>query len=142
MSLASMVCRAQRTALSRALGVALMSLAATSCGGRPDLDEQPDPETDQRSPAQLDVTNSHWLDVVIFVLHEGELSRVGTVTAASSGTFTVPRWMLGQSRNIRLIADPVGSGQVLRTELINVQPGQLIEWRLESQLARSTVSVY
>jgi hypothetical protein len=113
-----------------------------ACGGRPELDDRPDPEVERNSPTVLNVTNTHWLDVVVSVLHDGELSRVGTVTAAASESFALPSWMLGQSRNIRLIADPVGSENRLGTELIQVQPGQTIEWRLESQLARSTVMVY
>jgi hypothetical protein len=76
------------------------------------------------------------------VFHDGELSRVGTVTAASSTNFFLPTWMMGQTRNIRLLADPIGSGDAVGTELIHIQPGQFIEWRLESQLARSTVAVY
>jgi hypothetical protein len=50
--------------------------------------------------------------------------------------------MIGQSRNIRLLADPIGSDASARTETLHIQPGQFIEWRLESQLARSTVAVY
>jgi hypothetical protein len=50
--------------------------------------------------------------------------------------------MLGQQRLIRLVGDPVGEPGVIRTDPLNIQPGQMIEWRLESQLARSSVMVY
>jgi len=47
-----------------------------------------------------------------------------------------------ESRNIRPLANPIGADASVRTETIHIQPGQFIEWRLESQLARSTVAVY
>jgi hypothetical protein len=130
-------------AAARRLAIPLMLITASGCGGRSNSgDVEPEPEYDQDTPVSLSVANSHWLDVTIFVFHDGEMSRVGLVTAASNGSFSLPPWMLGQTRNIRLLADPVGSEGWIRSETIHVQPGQSIEWRLESQLARSTVMVY
>jgi hypothetical protein len=126
--------------------LALMALlaAGTGCGGgRGDEgDVEPEAFYDRDTPVALTIANNHWLDVIIFIFHDGEMSRVGTVTAASNGNFTLAPWMLGQSRNVRLLADPVGSEGWIRSDMINVQPGQSIEWRLESQLARSSVMVY
>jgi len=119
----------------------LVAGLAAGCG-RHRVEDDVDPEADLYSPTPLTVENNNWLDVVVFILHDGELTRVGTVTAASSGNFFLPSWMIGQSRNVRLLGDPIGSDESVRTETIHVQPGQFIEWRLESQLARSTVAVY
>jgi hypothetical protein len=127
---------------TRAL-VVLAAVAGLAAGcGRHKVADDVDPEADPYAPTPLTVDNNHWLDIVIFVFHDGELSRVGTVTAASSTNFFLPNWMIGQSRNIRLLGDPIGSSESVRTETIHVQPGQFIEWRLESQLARSSVAVY
>ena len=122
--------------------VAALALAASGCGGHQYVEDDAAPEADPLAPTPLTVDNNHWLDIVVFVFHDGELSRVGTVTAASSTNFFLPNWMIGQSRNIRLLADPIGSQDAVGTETIHIQPGQFIEWRLESQLARSTVAVY
>jgi hypothetical protein len=121
--------------------MAALGVGASACGHHNAQDEA-EAEADPLAPTPLTVENNNWLDVVIFVYHDGELSRVGTVTAASQGNFFLPSWMIGQSRSIRLLADPIGSTGYARTETIHIQPGQYIEWRLESQLARSTVSVY
>ena len=121
--------------------LAFVTGLAAGCG-RHRVEDDVDPEADLYSPTPLTVENNNWLDVVVFVLHDGELTRVGTVTAASSGNFFLPSWMIGQSRNVRLLGDPIGSSESVRTETIHIQPGQFIEWRLESQLARSTVAVY
>jgi hypothetical protein len=122
--------------------VAALALVASGCGGYQNVEDDAAPEADPLAPTPLTVDNNHWLDIVVFVFHDGELSRVGTVTAASSTNFFLPNWMIGQSRNIRLLADPIGSEDAVGTETIHIQPGQFIEWRLESQLARSTVAVY
>ena len=119
-----------------------ISLIATStgCGGRhePEGGAAPDPN----APTPLTINNNNWLDAIVFVYHDGEASRVGTVTAASSAHFFLAPWMLGPTRNIRLVAHPIGSSGSVNTELIHVQPGQFIEWRLENELATSTVAVY
>ena len=122
--------------------VAALALAGSGCAGHRNVEDDAAPEADPLAPTPLTVDNNHWLDIVVFVFHDGELSRVGTVTAASSTDFFLPTWMIGQSRNIRLLADPIGSNDAVGTETIHIQPGQFIEWRLESQLARSTVAVY
>ncbi len=128
--------------VTRAL-VFLAAVTGLTIGcARHQVEDDAEPEEDLYAPTPLTVENNNWLDVVIFVFHDGELSRVGTVTAASSSNFFLPSWMIGMSRNIRLLADPIGSDASARTETLHIQPGQFIEWRLESQLARSTVAVY
>ena len=90
----------------------------------------------------LTVSNHNYLDVVIYVLHDGQVSRVGTVTGSASATFYLPSRLLGIGREIGLLGDPIGGTAVARTELLVVQPGQYIEWTLETDLARSSVGVY
>ncbi len=133
-----------RHVVVRSVSAFLLAAGLPGCGGGPPDDGEVAPELryERETPVALSVNNNHWLDIVVFVSHDGELSRVGTVTAATNGSFTLPFWMLGQSRTIRLLADPVGSEGWIRSETIHVQPGQSVEWRLESQLARSSVMVY
>jgi hypothetical protein len=115
-------------------------LLGAACGGHHNVDDEPD--ADPQAPTPLTVTNNNWLDAVIYIYHDGETTRVATVTAATTGNFFLPSWMLGHSRTVRLIAHAVGSNSSISTESIHVQPGQFIEWRLESELARSSVAVY
>jgi len=131
---------AVRSTWCTALVVGWLAAASSGCG-RP-----PTPETgaapDRDAPVSLTISNNNWLDATILVEHDGQVTRVGTVTAASSAGFSLPSWMLGPERNVRLIAHPIGSNQMIDTELLHVQPGQFIEWHLESQLAMSSVGVY
>jgi hypothetical protein len=122
-----------------AVAVALVALIAAGCG-RHHVEDEPD--TDPLAPTPLTVTNNNWLDVIVYIYHDGETSRVATVTGASTANYFLPAWMLGHSRSVRLFAHAVGSNSTISTELIHIQSGQFIEWRLESDLAQSAVSVY
>jgi hypothetical protein len=133
-----------RFTLLRSASCTLMLLngliASSGCGGphAADNDPAPDPE----APTSLIINNDNLLDAIVYVYHDGQASRVGTVTASSSANFMLARWLLGPTRNIRLAAHPIGSTQSVNSDLIHVQPGQFIEWRLATELAASTVSVY
>jgi hypothetical protein len=91
---------------------------------------------------QLVLNNHHWLDVVVRVEHDGEVTRIGQVAAASSGRFSVPAWAMGSSGYVRFLADPVGSPDGSTSDWVNVWGGQTVEWTLESQLDRSSMLVY
>jgi hypothetical protein len=119
---------------------AVILAAACHHGGRP---EQPRPTI--RVAEQefvLKVVNHHWLDVDVFILHNGQRTHVGTITATASQTIILPAHLLGASRQIALVADAIGSPAVVRSETLLVQPGQIIEWTLETDLRRSSVGVY
>ena len=90
----------------------------------------------------LQVTNHNYLDVVVYVLHDGQRTRIGTVTGSSSQVFYLPVRLLGQGHEIQLYGDAIGSPDFARTERLIIQPGQYIEWTLESDLNRSSVGVY
>jgi hypothetical protein len=97
----------------------------------------------------LNVINHNYLDVVIYVLHHGVRTRVGTVTGSTSAVFLLPARLLGQGREIQLRGYPIGAkdtafgGQNYAfTETLIVQQGQYIEWTLETDLHRSSVAVY
>jgi hypothetical protein len=97
---------------------------------------------DTATAVALQIANHHWSDVVIYVLRDGQPSRIGIATAASATSFLLPRRMLGPAGDIRLWGRPIGARDAAFTETVVVQPGQWIEWTLESDLSRSAVGVY
>jgi hypothetical protein len=90
----------------------------------------------------LAVTNHNYLDVVIYVRHDGQETRVGTVTGSSSEIFYLPARLLGMGHEIQLLGHPIGGTTPASTPTILVQPGQYIEWTLETDLRRSSVGVF
>jgi len=90
----------------------------------------------------LNVTNHNYLDVVVYVVHDGQQTRVGMVTGSSAAAFFFPARLLGMGREVQLYGRAIGSDSFARTQTLIVQPGQYIEWTLQTDLRRSSVGVY
>ncbi len=90
----------------------------------------------------LTVTNHNYLDVVVYVLHDGLQTRVGTVTGSSSALLFLRVRLLGMGHELQLYGRAIGSDAVARTQTLIIQPGQYIEWTLETDLRRSSVGVF
>jgi hypothetical protein len=119
----------------------LAALTLAGCFGprqKLDHDAGPSPLADG---FELTLNNRHWLDVNVFVQHDGEASRVTTVTASSSQSLILPLWLVGESKIVRIIAEPVGEQASYATDLLRVDPGQSVELNVESVLSRSNYSV-
>ena len=127
-----------RAAGKRALIVGILMLVIPGCAG-PRQNVDPDPvEADGFS---LILNNRHLLDVNIFLQHDGQPDRIATVPSSTSRQIVLPLRMLGQSKTIRLIAEPIGDGTSYTTDVLVVQPGQIIELNVESLIARSNYSI-
>ena len=113
-------------------------LAASACSHRRRSGSMSEPPPD----VTLQVTNHNFLDVTIFVLHEGQRIRMGLATGSSSQSFTIPGRLVELTHEIALLGQAIGSGERVRTEILTVRPGQRIEWTLATELRRSIVGVY
>jgi hypothetical protein len=125
----------------RGIVLLLFGLGAAPACHHARHDDQPTPD---QPPADvpLEVDNHNWLDVVIYVVHDGERSRVGIVNASSQSSFVLPARLVGQGHELRLLGHPIGGEGGTLTETVTVQPGQYIQWTLESDLSRSAIGVY
>lgn len=119
----------------------VIALAAPACAHPRTAADRPPGDGDSRTPSVLRVTNHNWLDVTVYVQHDGARSRVGLVTAASTRTFVLPRRLIGADGSIFLVGEPVGTLASVASDVLHVLPGQPIEWTLESDLERSSASV-
>jgi hypothetical protein len=119
------------------LTLASLALATAGCGRR-------HPSAYRAVPTEwsLTIENHHWLDVEVSVLHSGQSTRVGLVTAASSQTFVLPSYLLGPGGDIRLVAMPIGGGRSIVTQLVTIGGGQSVEWTLERSLNTSSLGVH
>jgi hypothetical protein len=117
--------------------VAAVALTIACAGPRQNID----PSRPEANGFSLILNSHHLLDVNIFVQHDGQADRVATVPASSSTAVVLPLWMLGQSKAIRIIAEPIGDDSRYTTEVLTVQPGQIVELNVESLLARSNYTI-
>ena len=140
--------RARRTCTIVSL-LALSTFAASCATSRPSAGESvvksaatpADSAAAADSAIELRVENEHWTAVRIFVQHDGQRTRVGTVDAINRRSFTLKPHLIGQIGAIVLIASPVAEPRQLSSDPVTVKPGQLITWTLEKSLARSSVAV-
>ena len=116
---------------------AMLAMTLACAGPRQNVD----PEPLEANGFSLVLNNRHLLDVNIFLQHDGQPDRIATVPSATSRAIVLPLRMLGQSKTIRLIAEPIGDETRYTTDMMVVQPGQIIELNVESLIARSNYSI-
>jgi hypothetical protein len=110
-----------------------------ACAGpRQNVDSTP---REEASGFLLVLVNRHLLDVNIFLLRDGQADRIATVNTASTRSLELPLYMLGQGGAIRLIAEPIGDNTRYTTDLLTVQPGQMVQLNVENPIVRSTYSL-
>jgi hypothetical protein len=90
----------------------------------------------------LEVQNNNWADVIIYVVHDGQRSRLNSVTATKNSSLVIPANMIGQVGNLQLVARRVGGNDRYVSQPISVRTGTTIVLTLESDLKRSSVAVW
>ena len=90
----------------------------------------------------LEVESHHWSDIVIYLMNGGQSQRLGMVSAVSSKRFVFSYRQLAAGGKVRLRAYPVGGRGSFTSEDVLIQPGQSIQWTLENNLSRSSMSVH
>ena len=124
--------------ISRRSVMAAVTVLLGCAAPRQNMD--PEPQENERG-FSLVLTNHHLLDVNIFLQHDGQADRIAMVTASTSRTIELPLYMLGQGGAIRLIAEPIGDDTRYTTDILTVQPGQMVELNVENPIPRSNYSI-
>ena len=115
----------------------ILALMIACAGPRQNVD----PEPVQAAGFSLILNNRHLLDVNIFLQHDGQPDRIATVSSSTSRAIVLPLRMLGQSKTIRIIAEPIGDETRYTTDMLVVQPGQIVEVNVENLIARSSYNI-
>jgi len=90
----------------------------------------------------VEVENHHWSDIVIYVIESSQSQRLGMVGGSSSKQFVFPYRKLASGGRVYLRAYAVGGSGSTTSDDLRVQPGQGVKWILESDLKRSSLSVF
>lgn len=130
-------------ALLVAVGCASRGASAGGAPGASPTGGQPDaagaPAVNRR--VVLRIESHHHADVVIHAVRGGMRQRLGMVTAATTQRLVVPARFAESGASFFLVADPVGARGEVRSPAIFPQGGQTVVWVLESDLARSMLSL-
>jgi hypothetical protein len=122
---------------------ALLS-AGLSCGlfSSHSKDSSRSNDSSVESEILVEIQNHHWSDIVIYLMDGNQSQRLGLVAGLSNGHFTFPFRKLTTGGNVRLRAYAVGGSGSTTSDDLRIQPGQGVRWVLESNLARSSLSVF
>jgi hypothetical protein len=131
-----------RQCFRRAVLLAAVPLSQAACHHHATETNPPPAPAEAPTDVPLEIANHNWLDVIIYVVRDGHPMRIGIASASSSASFTLPARLLDQGRELRLWGRPIGGTGGTLTETVVVQPGQWVEWTLESDLDRSAIGVY
>ena len=96
----------------------------------------------ENTSSTLQVVNRHWGNVDVFLVRDGQRTRVGMVTATSEETFTLAPSLMRGVGTIQLIAHAVGKNGTISSETIATRPGMQISWTLDTDLTRASLAVY
>jgi hypothetical protein len=125
------------------LAGALTVAAASACGRKPQSGDMSPVAAERDSvPKFVDVQvdNHNWSDVVVYLLHGGIRTRLGTVGTAQSISFRFPASYAVVDR-VSLLVAPIGSSQRFESERFSVLSGQRVFWTIENTLNRSSLLV-
>lgn len=104
----------------------LLLLAA--CAGSTAKDPSPE------APAQVTVDNRSSLDMDLYVRRRDQRSRLGFAPANEKTVFALQPALTGGPGLIRLEARPVrGGGQPVLSDLLQVRPGERVDWSIPPQ---------
>lgn len=117
-----------------------LAIAFTGCHPRVKPDGTAVPVAD--GSVTIKIVNSNALDVVMYVSHDAYRDRLGVATAATTTTYLLKFSTLGAGHEFQLLADPVGSREPFRSEIVHPQDGQILTWTLESDFARSHLTIF
>lgn len=124
---------------TRLVAVAIGLLFGTACS-RATQESERETVYQAESVLTVRVVNRSQLDATIYLLHDGTRDRLGTVTAASSSSFSVRARTLG-SGEFALLADPVGMMRTATTERLHTGQGTEFTWTLETDFSRGSLIV-
>lgn len=102
------------------LALALTVLAACSSGRQ----SRPGTSADERTTLQVD--NRSFTDMTVYMVNGGQRIRLGLAVGKTVTSLTIPPRVLGASRELQFLADPVGSNRTAVSDRLYVRAGDTV----------------
>jgi hypothetical protein len=128
--------------------VALLALSA-GCAASHSAPASPAPMQNTASGAAADssltkinaqIDNQNFSDMDIYLINGGMRILLGSAPGLSKTTLAIPPGSVGGTREVRLLADPLGGSSPIRTPKLIVPAGQNVYWTIGSDPASSFAS--
>jgi hypothetical protein len=124
---------------NRLLLTAVSSVVLLNCGhgtAERTIDGMPAPN----DAVTVSVQNNNWQDVDVYAVRSGQRIRLGNVTAARSGVFTLPR-AVALAPDLRIQVHPLAAPRDYVSSKLSVNPGDIVEVVVGNSLPHTTVIV-
>lgn len=97
---------------------------------------------DPLGPITIKVISHNTADVRVYAVRSGMRVRIGQAGGLSTTTFDVTLRQISANGEFQLLLDAIGGTRPYLTESIRPWPGQIVELTIESQLDRSSLSIF
>jgi broad specificity phosphatase PhoE len=129
------------------LGAAICLTSAIACSHqRPAAVPTPAADSTETAAAVeslvLEIENHNWSDVVVYVAHDGLVTRLTLVTANTNTSLPIPPHLVGSLGVVRLAVRRIGGTDSYASEPISVRTGSTVRLTVESRVATSSVAVW
>ena len=92
-------------------------------------------------PIEIQVQSENFLDANVYIVVGGVAQRLGTVIANSKAKFRY-QWNNGLDNGVVMVAQTIGGAGTGRSLNLSVSPGQVIEFKIASQLRQTYAVVH
>jgi hypothetical protein len=90
----------------------------------------------------IEIRNDNWQDLTFYLDRGAVRERLGLIPSMSAAEYDLGPGSLAGGTQFRLVGEIVGSPQTIASEWITVEPGLVIQWRIENRLSFSTIFVH
>ena len=119
---------------------AALLLSGAACATPGTVTQSSTGEVAEDGSVGLVVQNQNYADMDVYVVADGLATRLGTVTGNSKGQFRLSPSFF-PTNELRVVATPIGGNGRATTGLLNVAPGQQIDFTIAPVLRQSFGSV-
>jgi hypothetical protein len=125
----------------------LMTLVAGCAASRstpafpaPQKEASADTSATTRQAIEVRIDNQNFSDMNVYLVNQGTRVLLGSAPGMSKTTLTLPPASVSSRWQVRLLADPIGGSNAIRTPTLLVSPGQNVYWTIGSDPASSYAS--
>jgi hypothetical protein len=113
---------------------------STPASPAPRQEAAADTSATTRQPIQVRIDNQNFSDMNVYLVNQGTRVLLGSAPGMSKTTLTLPSASVSSRWQVRLLADPIGGSNAIRTPTLLVSPGQNVYWTIGSDPASSYAS--
>jgi hypothetical protein len=131
----------RQTIVASCLAIATL---LSACAGRhhATLEDESEALKPISGPVILEVENHNWSDVVLYIIHDGQMHRFAQIAAAKDGSFEIPPRLIGDQGILRVGLHRIGGQDDFRTDAISVRTGNTVRLTIEDKLEHSSIGVW